>query len=52
MIGKVNRNGTFDVDYDDGEKEKGVKKDMMKLIKAAGVDLGGRRIIKKKAGGY
>ena len=31
-VGRVRLNGTFDIDYDDGEKEAGVEKSMLRAI--------------------
>ena len=33
-ISSVNRDGTYDIDYDDGEKEIGVREDLIKSLKA------------------
>eukprot|EP00968_Pinguiococcus_pyrenoidosus_P025164 scaffold5565_cov134-Pinguiococcus_pyrenoidosus.AAC.1 len=31
-IARVNRDGTFDIDYDDGEKERGVEARMIRVV--------------------
>ncbi|CAM9823557.1 unnamed protein product, partial [Choristocarpus tenellus] len=41
-IARVNLDGTFNIDYDDGEKERGVSEDMIKVLNGdSGNDLGG-----------
>ena len=42
-VRRVNRDGTFDIDYDDGEKERGVPTDMVRTANEAGnADRGAR----------
>ncbi|CAM9753461.1 unnamed protein product, partial [Laminaria digitata] len=43
-VRRVNRDGTFDIDYDDGEKERGVPTDMVRTSNELGkADRGGAR---------
>ena len=39
-IARARLNGTYDIDYDDGEKEMGVEKNLIKLVEATGGDRG------------
>ena len=41
-IARENRDGTYDIDYDDGEKEQGVEKSMIKPLENSGRDDGRR----------
>ena len=37
MIAKVRFDGTFDIDYDDGEKEERVEKELIRAVKGGGI---------------
>ena len=37
VIAKVRFDGTFDIDYDDGEKEERVEKELIRAVKGGGI---------------
>ncbi|CAN0497871.1 unnamed protein product, partial [Discosporangium mesarthrocarpum] len=41
-VGRVNLDGSYNIDYDDGEKERGVPADMVRGLSSGGRDDGGR----------
>ena len=40
-ISRDNRDGTYDINYDDGEREMGVREELIKVLEPAGVGGGG-----------
>ena len=43
IISRDNRDGTYDINYDDGDREMGVRAELIKALEPAGGGVGGGR---------